>query len=341
MRRGRRRCRPWGSSRDDFAVHRAEVRPGVETAYLREGVGGYPLLLVHGWPETKRIWWRNVAPLAEAGFEVIVPDLRGFGDSGLAPDEPLRPRRQRARPARARARRARPRALRGRGRRLRRGDRPGPGTALRGLRRAPGAVQHDAPAPARPSTRPPGWRSRPPRETRMAADYFVRQGRDADALAAELDTPDKRRRYVGEILRPPLLGGARVLRGRGRRLHDRAVRRRRPPARLLRPVRVGARHAPAVRAAALLRAQPGADAGPVRARGPRASGATSRSAARSPSPSWSARSSCRARGTSSSGSGPSCSTARSPISCATCSPDRRPTPAMTALEWRSRTTAGL
>ena len=30
----------------------------------------------------------------------------------------------------------------------------------------------------------------------MAADYFLRQGRDADALAAELDTPDKRRRYV-------------------------------------------------------------------------------------------------------------------------------------------------
>ena len=70
----------------DFQVHRAEVRPGVETAYVREGAGGFPLLLVHGWPESKRIWWRNVAPLAAAGFEVIVPDLRGFGDSGLAPD---------------------------------------------------------------------------------------------------------------------------------------------------------------------------------------------------------------------------------------------------------------
>jgi pimeloyl-ACP methyl ester carboxylesterase len=36
----------------------------------------------------------------------------------------------------------------------------------------------------------------PPRESRQAADYFLRQGRDADGLAAELDTPDKRRRYV-------------------------------------------------------------------------------------------------------------------------------------------------
>jgi pimeloyl-ACP methyl ester carboxylesterase len=55
----------------DFQVHRASVR-GVEIAYLREGVGGFPLVLLHGWPETKRIWWRNVRPLADAGFEVIV-----------------------------------------------------------------------------------------------------------------------------------------------------------------------------------------------------------------------------------------------------------------------------
>src|SRR4051812_17303767 len=69
----------------DFTLHRATTR-GVEIAYLREGVGGFPLVLLHGWPETKRIWWRNVRPLAEAGFEVIVPDMRGFGDSGLADD---------------------------------------------------------------------------------------------------------------------------------------------------------------------------------------------------------------------------------------------------------------
>ncbi len=31
---------------------------------------------------------------------------------------------------------------------------------------------------------------------RQAADYYVRQGRDADALAAELATPELRRRYV-------------------------------------------------------------------------------------------------------------------------------------------------
>ena len=41
---------------------------------------------MHGYPETKRIWWRNIMPLADAGFEVIAPDLRGHGESSLAPD---------------------------------------------------------------------------------------------------------------------------------------------------------------------------------------------------------------------------------------------------------------
>ena len=67
-------------------------------------MGGFPLLLLHGWPETKRIWWRNVEPLVAAGFEVIVPDLAGFGDSGLADDDHYDVARARARHARARGR---------------------------------------------------------------------------------------------------------------------------------------------------------------------------------------------------------------------------------------------
>src|SRR5450759_4373021 len=69
-----------------YPIRRETVRNGVQLAFLHEGVGGFPILLVHGYPETKRIWWRNVAPLAAAGFEVIAPDLRGFGDSDLASD---------------------------------------------------------------------------------------------------------------------------------------------------------------------------------------------------------------------------------------------------------------
>ena len=53
---------------------------------MRENAGGVPLVCVHGWPETKRVFWKVIQPLADAGFEVIVPDLRGFGDSDVGPD---------------------------------------------------------------------------------------------------------------------------------------------------------------------------------------------------------------------------------------------------------------
>ena len=65
-----------GPAADRFAVNRAPVRDGLEVAYVREGEG-FPLVLLHGWPETKRIWWRNIEPLARAGFEVI-----GSNDTG-------------------------------------------------------------------------------------------------------------------------------------------------------------------------------------------------------------------------------------------------------------------
>jgi pimeloyl-ACP methyl ester carboxylesterase len=65
-----------------FATCHATVR-GVRLAYVSEGGGGVPLLCVHGWPETKRICWRVIEPLAAAGFEVIMPDLRGFGKSDV------------------------------------------------------------------------------------------------------------------------------------------------------------------------------------------------------------------------------------------------------------------
>ncbi len=74
---------------DAFTIHRRDVPPtkgrdGLSLAFVHEGIGGYPLLLLHGYPETKRIWWRNITALAEAGYEVIAPDLRGYGDSDLS-----------------------------------------------------------------------------------------------------------------------------------------------------------------------------------------------------------------------------------------------------------------
>jgi pimeloyl-ACP methyl ester carboxylesterase len=82
-----RPAQPATPAADAFEIHRAEVAEGLSLAYVREGIGGSPLLLIHGYPETKRIWWRNIEPLVAAGFEVIVPDLRGHGDSDLSADD--------------------------------------------------------------------------------------------------------------------------------------------------------------------------------------------------------------------------------------------------------------
>jgi hypothetical protein len=84
-----RPAQPGTPAPDAFVIHRREVPPtdgrdGLSQAFVHEGLGGYPLLLLHGYPETKRIWWRNIAALADAGYEVIAPDLRGYGDSDLS-----------------------------------------------------------------------------------------------------------------------------------------------------------------------------------------------------------------------------------------------------------------
>lgn len=53
---------------------------GVELAVLDEGEG-HPVLLLHGFPDSSRLWRHQVASLSAAGMRAIVPDLRGFGES--------------------------------------------------------------------------------------------------------------------------------------------------------------------------------------------------------------------------------------------------------------------
>ncbi len=179
-----------------FATHRAHLSTGATLAYLREGIGGVPLLLVHGWPETRRIWWRNVEPLVAAGFEVIAPDLRGFGDSDLAPDDHYD----------VAAFAIDLHALVH--------EELGHATCFAAGGDAGGPIVYDL------SLRYPGFVPKlcyfntltpvlrngeyeaagippdPDRTARATADYFIRQATDADALAAELDTPTRRRAYV-------------------------------------------------------------------------------------------------------------------------------------------------
>ena len=172
---------------DRFARRTASLH-GFSQSFVDEG-DGPPLLLVHGWPETARIWWRNVGPLAAEGFRVIAPDLRGFGESGVPEDGMGDTVSSSLDLAALLDHLEIERAV------LVGGDFGGAiiqDLAARSPERTERLVIFNSPLPYLKG-RMDGIRTRPAKEAR---DYFVRQGTDADALAAELDTPDRRRRYI-------------------------------------------------------------------------------------------------------------------------------------------------
>jgi pimeloyl-ACP methyl ester carboxylesterase len=53
---------------------------GFQLAYDRHEAAGQPVVLLHGWPGDHTDF-RRVVPLLGDGFDVVVPDLRGFGGS--------------------------------------------------------------------------------------------------------------------------------------------------------------------------------------------------------------------------------------------------------------------
>jgi pimeloyl-ACP methyl ester carboxylesterase len=62
-----------------FSHHMATVN-GIQMHYVIGGQGDPAVVLLHGWPQT---WyeWRHVMPSLAKNYTVIVPDLRGLGDS--------------------------------------------------------------------------------------------------------------------------------------------------------------------------------------------------------------------------------------------------------------------
>lgn len=57
------------------------VLNGNTISYFDAGAG-YPIILLHGFPQNKNVW-RNMIPLLTPHFRVLAPDTRGQGDSSI------------------------------------------------------------------------------------------------------------------------------------------------------------------------------------------------------------------------------------------------------------------
>ncbi|MFN3825976.1 MAG: alpha/beta fold hydrolase [Pseudorhodobacter sp.] len=70
---------------DGFTRHRLPG-DGILLSVQMAGQGA-PLILLHGFPQNG-LCWSKVAPALAERFRVIIPDLRGYGDSDAPPNDP-------------------------------------------------------------------------------------------------------------------------------------------------------------------------------------------------------------------------------------------------------------
>ena len=85
-----RATRRAGQRRDCRAVPRlpaSHMRTSGAVIRLRHGGSGPPLLLLHGNPQNHVCWYKVAARLAQH-YHVVLPDLRGYGDSSLPASRP-------------------------------------------------------------------------------------------------------------------------------------------------------------------------------------------------------------------------------------------------------------
>ncbi|NYS25774.1 alpha/beta hydrolase [Rhodobacteraceae bacterium 2376] len=68
-----------------FAEHRITTPEGMDI-FARSAGAGPAVLLLHGYPQTHACWHRVAPGLVEAGFHVVVSDLRGYGRSSKPAD---------------------------------------------------------------------------------------------------------------------------------------------------------------------------------------------------------------------------------------------------------------
>lgn len=62
------------------------INTGEVTLSVHRAGAGTPLILLHGYPQNHHCW-EKVAPTLAQHFDVIVPDLRGYGDSDAPRDD--------------------------------------------------------------------------------------------------------------------------------------------------------------------------------------------------------------------------------------------------------------
>ncbi|MFQ6551166.1 alpha/beta fold hydrolase [Aestuariibius insulae] len=69
---------------DGFEQTRIDT--GEVTLSVHRAGAGHPLILLHGYPENHRCW-AGIAPALAEHFDVIIPDLRGYGASDAPEDD--------------------------------------------------------------------------------------------------------------------------------------------------------------------------------------------------------------------------------------------------------------
>jgi non-heme chloroperoxidase len=66
---------------DDMPRVKTTASPSTELHYCDLG-SGQPVVLIHGWPLSQRMWEPQITALCDGGYRCIAYDRRGFGESG-------------------------------------------------------------------------------------------------------------------------------------------------------------------------------------------------------------------------------------------------------------------
>ena len=98
-------ARQAGRAMDLNAITKNVTVNGMSFPVIDQGTGP-AVLLLHGFPDSRFLWRNQIGPLLDAGFRVIAPDLRGFGEPRERPGSRYRslrinvvpPPRRRSRP---------------------------------------------------------------------------------------------------------------------------------------------------------------------------------------------------------------------------------------------------